>query len=322
MPTVRRPRKGSLQFWPRRRHRGTITVRSHIDKKDALPLGFAGFKVGMTHLIVTDNRVASTTKKMQISIPVTILECPPIKVFAIRFYKKDAYGLHVITEIHDKNPDKFLKRKLTPAKKPSDAEAPKDFSEVRLLVHTQPRLANFGQKRPQIFEMYLGGKADVQFTNAKALLGKELNVSDTIKPGNQMDVHAVTKGKGFAGEVKRHGVTIRQHKSEKRKRGKAQLGPWTPAKVSYTIPQTGKMGHHLRTEYNKWIIAVDVNPEKIQQLGGFVHYGVVKNPYVLVKGSVAGPRKALVKLMPAIRPDALIPVQAPQIMHISTEAKQ
>lgn len=255
-------------------------------------------------------------------MPVTILECPPIKVFGIRFYKKDAYGLHVITEVHDKNLDKTLKRKLTLPKKQSQVEEPKEFHEVRVLVHTQPRLANFGQKRPQIFEMYLGGKAQDQLTNAKAILGKEVNVADVIKAGNQVDVHAVTIGKGFAGEVKRHGVTIRQHKSEKRKRGKAQLGPWTPAKVSYTIPQTGRMGHHLRTEYNKWIIAVDSNPEKIQQTGGFMHYGVVKNPYVLIKGSVAGPRKALVKIMPAIRPDSLIPAQPPQIAYISTESKQ
>src|SRR3989338_4093158 len=140
--------------------------------------------------------------------------------------------------------------------------------------------------------MYLGAKPGEQLASAKALLGKELTVADALKPGSQVDVHAVTKGKGFQGEVKRHGVSIRQHKSEKRKRGKAQLGPWTPSKVSYTIPQTGKMGYHLRTEYNKWVVAVGADPGKIQQSGGFIHYGIVKNPYVLIKGSVAGPRKA------------------------------
>ena len=51
------PRHGSMQFWPRKRARRMYPrVRSWADCKDAKPLGFAGYKVGMTHVIYVDNK--------------------------------------------------------------------------------------------------------------------------------------------------------------------------------------------------------------------------------------------------------------------------
>jgi len=54
---------------------------------DQKPLGFAGYKVGMTHAEVTINNphVKGDPKKV---VSVTIIECPPIKPFSLRFYKK------------------------------------------------------------------------------------------------------------------------------------------------------------------------------------------------------------------------------------------
>ena len=314
MPTTRRPRRGSLQFWPKARHKGNIRVRSPR-------FGFAAYKVGMTHCIITDNRATSTTKGMKISIPATILECPPMKVFGIRYYKKEANTLIAMGQYLHDNLDKSLKRSITLPKKKSEHKE-MDYDLIRVLVHTQPRLTGIGQKRPQIYEMNAPGKKEEQLAKAKELLGKDLLVSDVIQAGNQVDVHAVSKGKGFQGEVKRHGVALMQHKAEKRKRGKANLGPWTPHHVPYTTPQTGKMGHHLRTEYNKWVIEISNDPARVQQKGGFVSYGVVKNSYMLIKGSIAGPKKTLVKLTPAMRPSSKIPSKAPIVSYLSTESKQ
>jgi large subunit ribosomal protein L3 len=79
MGNIRFPRAGSLQYWPRKRSRRVhARVRSWQTVKDAKPLAFAGYKVGMTHIIYTDNKANSMTKGSDISMPVTIIECPSI----------------------------------------------------------------------------------------------------------------------------------------------------------------------------------------------------------------------------------------------------
>ena len=59
-----------------------------------------------------------------------------------------------------------------------------------------------------------------------------------------------------------------------------------------------------------------INPD-----GGFVKYGLVKNDYVLVKGSLPGPSKRLVILRQPIRPNNKSE-DMPQINYISTKSKQ
>ena len=86
MPRVRSPRRGSMQFWPRvRAKREYARIRSFPAVSEAKPLSFAGYKVGMTHIIITDNRPNSITKGEEISFPVTLIECPPLKTASIRF---------------------------------------------------------------------------------------------------------------------------------------------------------------------------------------------------------------------------------------------
>jgi len=59
------------------------------------------------------------------------------------------------------------------------------------------------------------------------------------------------------------------------------------------------MGYHRRTEYNKLIIKIG---EPLNVEGGWVRYGQVIGPTILLKGSVPGPRKRLIILREAIRP--------------------
>ena len=56
MPKTRNPRHGSMQYWPRKRAKRSFPrIRSWGASKENKPLGFAGYKVGMTHVMIVDN---------------------------------------------------------------------------------------------------------------------------------------------------------------------------------------------------------------------------------------------------------------------------
>ena len=56
MPTKRWPRRGSLQYWPRKRAKSPVArVKAWANVKDPILLGFAGYKAGMTHVMAVDN---------------------------------------------------------------------------------------------------------------------------------------------------------------------------------------------------------------------------------------------------------------------------
>jgi large subunit ribosomal protein L3 len=113
-------------------------------------------------------------------------------------------------------------------------------------------------------------------------------------------LHAVTKGKGFQGPLKRFGIGKKQHKTEKGVRRPGSLGPWRPARVSFHAPQAGQMGFFTRVNYNNKI--VKIVGEEINPKSGFHRYGLVSNPCIIVKGSVQGPPKRAVLLTIAARP--------------------
>jgi len=136
---------------------------------------------------------------------------------------------------------------------------------------------------------------------AKSLLGKELRVSDVFKVGEFVDASGVTAGRGWQGPVKRFGIAVQRRKATGKRRHVGTLGPFHPAIVAYTVPQAGQMGYHTRTEFNKMIIKIGADGREITPKSGFPHYGIVKNEYVLVRGSVPGPAKRLVKLRVAVR---------------------
>jgi len=320
------PRHGSMQFWPRvRSNRIYARVRSWLKGKEAVPLGFAGYKVGMTHVMFEATN-PNVLKPFNKTIPVTIIECPPIKIGGARFYKKSIYGSKAATEVFVGN-DKELGRKLSVSKKDQKEKLsklnPEDYDYVNLIVYTQPKLTSIGKKKPEIFEVALGGSVQDQFNYVKENLGKELKVSDLYSGGEQLDFHNITTGKGFQGPVKRFGVSIRSHKSEKTKRGPGSLGGWCgQGHMMYRIAHAGQMGYHQRTEYNKWLMKISDDVDEVNPKGGFLRYGFVKNSYILVAGSVGGPSKRIVRFNLATRPAKRIPKDVPAIKYISTESKQ
>jgi len=324
MPRKRNPRRGSMQFWPRKRAKDIVArVRTWPSAKDTKLLGFAGYKVGMTHLIITDNKPTSLTKNEDIQMPVTILECPPIKIAAIMSYTKDAYGLHCVGQINAEKLDKEVARKISLPKKTKPSEPKtKNVTEVRVLAYTQPKLTKIGKKKPELFELGIGGtNAEEKLKYARELLGKEVKLSDVFAAGQVVDSISITKGKGFQGPVKRFGVMLRHHKSEKTIRGPGSLGPWHGDR-QYRVPKAGQMGFHQRIEYNKQIININDDVSKINAKGGFIRYGEIKNQYMLIKGSLGGASKRMVTLTVPRRHIAKLPKEPPAIVYMSKSSQQ
>lgn len=297
------PRHGSLQFWPRKRAKKIIPrIRSWAKVKETKLLGFPAYKVGMTHVQYKDTVKKSETEGQQINIPVTVLECPPIKILSALFYKLTPYGLKLSKEVLAPKLDKELLRRLpknNQTHKLDDIKA-EDYYDIKIKIYTQPSKTTIGKKIPDIMQIALGGSNEDKLAFIKEHFSKEISINDVFKAGNLVDIHGVTKGKGFQGPVKRFGVSLKSHKSEKKIRATGNLGAWTPSKVSFRVPQPGKMGFHLRTEYNKELIAIK-NPDDVNPKQGFHKYGLTKTDVALIKGSVSGSKKRIVMLTEVTR---------------------
>jgi large subunit ribosomal protein L3 len=319
-PNIRRPRHGSMQYWPRKRaKRICARVRSWAPSKENQLLGFVGYKAGMTHIMAKDNTTNSNTKGMVISMPVTVIECPSLKPFSMRFYQKDINNqLRIVSEVFAKNLNKELKRKVELPKKQN--KIPERFDELRISLYTQPKLIGI-KKKPDMIEIGLSGAKEQKLELAKKLLEQpEVKLKDVFKENQMLDVAGITKGKGFQGVIKRYGVKILVHKSEQKRRSIASQGPWTPKKVSYRVARPGKMGFHQRTELNKQVLKILEDPKDVNPKGGFLHYGIIKNPCLLLKGSVPGPAKRPIVLSHPRRPYSSL--HNLEISKISTASKQ
>ena len=323
-----------MAFSPRKRARSeTPHISSWAAVEGDAPkiLGFAGYKVGMSHIMAVDYRKKSTTAGQEIRMPVTIVEIPPMKVIGARGYIQDTYGLRTLTEAWEKKIDKDLERTL-PIPKGHNAKAAwkkmsdSDLEEIRLLVHTQPRMVTgIPKKRPEIMEMAVGGgSVDAQIEFAKEMMGKEFTMSDFTQDGEMLAAIAVTTGYGFQGHVKRWGVKLLTHKNSKHRRMIGNLGPFSPGYVVSTVPQAGQTGYHQRTEYNKRLLKIGDNPDEINPKGGFLNYGLIRGNYALLHGSLPGPSKRLIRFRKAVRfhgkkTDSVV---VPEITMISQESQQ
>jgi large subunit ribosomal protein L3 len=99
------PRRGSLGVRPRKRAARLLPkVRSWptVNLAEPRPLAFVGYKAGMTHAIIIDNRPGSLTYGQEIAVAVTVIETPPVIPVAARFYTYGAFGdLETFTEVWD-----------------------------------------------------------------------------------------------------------------------------------------------------------------------------------------------------------------------------
>lgn len=280
-----------------------------VTEKSSL-LGFAGFKAGGIHILTVDDREKTPNFGKQLLNAATVIATPPIKIIGIRGYKRDLYGQHAIFDVYAKDLPKELSRKFD-AKSTDDGISKAESllesaSDVMAIVAISPNSIGLGQKVPFVFEVAVSGKDPrSQYDYVKSLLGREIRNTDVFQIGQNIDVFGITRGKGIEGPITRFGVKRKQHKSRKSVRAVGTLGPISPAVVMYTVARQGQRGFHQRTEYNKRVLIIS-NTDKdaqnsINPPGGFKHFGLVKGDYIVVRGSVPGVPKRLVKMRQPIR---------------------
>ncbi|ESQ24102.1 MAG: archaeal ribosomal protein L3 [uncultured Acidilobus sp. OSP8] len=335
------PRRGSLGFMPRKRAEELVPrVKSwpQVNVQKPTLLAFLGYKVGMTHVFIVDNRQGSPTFGKEVFRPITVIETPPMYVLAVRGYAYDENrGLYAVSEAWAKPPLELeLNRRIstlgsfdTEATLKSLESKISDLAEVRVLLASQPKLTGgLSKKAPDLIEVKVAAPNDSvkeAFSYATSILGKTVSVRDVFQPGMVVDVLAVTKGKGFQGEVKRFGVKVlpRWHKHRKGARGVGARshgrGTW------WEIPQPGQLGFHRRTEYNKRVLEITDNALAFTPAGGFLHYGVPASTVVVLEGSVPGVVKRPIVLRYPIRPPEWylkMGVTKPTITFVSLQSKQ
>jgi len=336
MASIHRPKRGSLAFSPRKR------AKSHIPRFRAWPeatgeprlQSFAGYKVGMTHIIMVDDIKNSLTQGMEISVPVTVIETPAIRIAAVRAYAEDSFGEKAIAEAWAADLDPELKRRIhLPVAEHVDETLETigklieegKVSDIRAVTYTLPKsLTGVPKKTPDIMESGISARGlNTKFEFAKSILGTLVSVTDVFKTGILVDTAAITIGKGTQGPVKRWGIQLQKgkHSRQGSLRQIGTLGPWHPAHVSWRVPQIGQMGYHQRTEFNKRILKIGSNGAEVTPDGGFLNYGLIRGDYVLIKGSVPGPSKRLIRLRDPIRAKKA-DLGEPNILHISRESKQ
>ena len=311
-----------MGFYPRKRARREYPrIKNWPKANDAKPLGFAGYKAGMTHALLIETNQASKLKGQAIAKAVTVIDCPPISVFGFRAYSSTSSGKKVFCEVLAEKLAKNLGRKIIMPKKHSHENLKNietnlaKLSEIRLMCHTNPGF----KKKPAVFEISLGGNVDGQLKTAKEHIGKELKASDIFKEGDHIDVFGVTKGRGFEGVVKRFGTRIQGRKHEHMHRKIAPLGQDEPGKTRHTVPQAGQLGFFSRCELNKRLVKI-AKADDMKVDGGFLRYGNVSGDALLLEGSVPGPTKQLILMRHPLRPrKTKFPVD---VRYVSLHSKQ
>jgi len=197
------------------------------------------------------------------------------------------------------------------------AKIVKHCSVVRAIAHTQMSKLHLRQKKAHIMEIQVnGGSVADKVAWIKDRFETSVAVGTVFEQNEMIDTVAVTKGKGFEGVVTRWGVTRLPRKTHKGLRKVACIGAWHPARVSYSVPRAGQNGYHHRTEINKKVYRIaegvrsadgkitpnnastefDLTVKGITPMGGFPHYGVVNEDYVMLKGAVTGVKKRVITL--------------------------
>jgi len=306
---------------------------------------FVGFKAGMTHVVREVIKPGSRLNKKEVVEAVTIVECPRMHVVGIVGYIETPRGLKKIKTVWAQKLDecvirRFYKRyrglgQYRAFKKYQDT---KNYSSnldsglklltrkanvIRVLCHPQMRdIRHVGKIKAPLVEIQVNGGTSVQekLTWARNHLEKEVRISDVLAEGEFVDVIGVTKGHGYSGVTARYGVKKLPRKTHKGLRKIGCIGGWHPERVRWTIARAGQRGYHHRTEMNKRIYRIgksarecndnatteaDVSAKNITPLGGFPHYGVVQNDYVMLKGCTVGLRKRTLILRQALHAPTL-----------------
>ncbi|MBI2630163.1 50S ribosomal protein L3 [Candidatus Pacearchaeota archaeon] len=292
-------RDGSLQFWPRKRSSKFLpSVNWDVLNGEKGIKGFIAYKVGMTSCLVKDTTSNSLTKDKKIVLAASVLEVPAMKIFSIRFYKNGIVSKEIISE----NLDKELKRVIRiPKKKSENIDSIKDYDDIRIIAYSKVGETGI-KKTPDMTEIGLQGSLDEKLKFVKEHMSKEIKFSEIFKPGILVDIRGLTTGKGLESSIKRFGLGLKGHKSEKGQRRPGSLGPWHPAHVIFRVPMAGQLGMFTRIQYNSKIVCIGKIAEKnINPENGWNAYGKIKTEYIIVPGSVHGTAKRQLLLTSPLR---------------------
>ncbi len=129
--------------------------------------------------------------------------------------------------------------------------------------------------------------AEIRTPNAAEFsLGQEIT-ADAFEAGALVDVQGTTKGKGFAGVMKRHGFhgVGASHGAHRNHRKPGSIGACaTPSRVFKGMRMAGRMGHEVQTTQNLTVHAVDA-----------------AKGLLLVKGAIPGPKGGVVVVRNAVK---------------------
>jgi len=286
----------------------------------------------MTHVVRDLDKPGSKMHKKEIMEAVTIIEAPPMIVVGLVGYVETPRGLRALTTVWATHLSEDVKRRFYKnwyrskkkaftkyAKKNTENKSilekelnriKKYASVIRVLAHTQVRKVGLGQKKAHIMEVQVnGGTVEQKVDFGYGLFEKHVPIDAVFSKDEMIDIIGATRGHGFEGVTTRWGTRRLPRKTHKGLRKVACIGAWHPARVSFTVPRAGQHGYHHRTEMNKKIYKIgkgddkkngstefDLTDKRITPMGGFPHYGIVDEDFLLVKGCVVGPRKRVLTL--------------------------
>lgn len=221
-----------------------------------------GKKLGMTRVFTEDGT----------AVPVTVVECAPNKVTAIRRADRDGYDAIQLAAIPVEE-DKLTKAELGHLKK-AGAGGMRTLVEFR---DAELPAAGGG-----------GGEAEAegdegseeQAPSGERKVGDEVTVAD-FEPGQSVKVSAVSIGKGFQGTIRRHGFSRgpESHGSHN-VRAPGSIGASAdPARVFKGTKMPGQMGSRRVTQRGAEVVEVDA-----------------ERNLLLIRGSVPGGRNATVEV--------------------------
>ena len=118
-------------------------------------------------------------------------------------------------------------------------------------------------------------------------IGQEIGIADVLVKGGKADVTGISKGKGFAGVMKRHNFSGQgaSHGNHKKHRAPGSIGACaTPARVFKGTRMAGRMGGDKTTILNLEIVEVDA-----------------ERGLLLLGGPVPGPNGSIVLVREAVK---------------------
>jgi large subunit ribosomal protein L3 len=188
------------------------------------------------------------------AIPVTLVRVAPCRVVQVKTPESDGYSAVQVT---------------FGAKRPSRLNKPEQGHFAKAGVEPGKRLV------------------ELRVDDAAAYsIGQEIS-ADVLSAGELVDVTGVSKGKGYAGVMKRHNFSGlgAGHGTHKKHRAPGAIGACaTPARVFKGTKMAGRMGHEQVTTLNLEVVQADPDRQ-----------------IVLIKGNVPGPRGGLVLIRDAVR---------------------